>query len=702
MSKTRILILAATAGAAMATSIANAQAADTSDWICEFCPFESGYRADYEIGATNVSDDSAYFGNASGYGDEGIYVNVDGEGTYTTDGHQLRWTLEDLGLDSRFAELEGGRQGSFDYNLAYREIPRQRFFTSYTIFQQTAADTLSLPGGWVSAPLTSGFTELDASLVQRNIESERSFLDIGGRYLLADRFRFSANYRRQDHDGVDLYSGASFTQSSLFPRPIDYVTDEVNIKVRYSGENGSVSLGWYLSDFDNSNDALIWETPFTASAGAEFPAMAQAPDNNYQQVSVSGNYMFSQYQTVVGFSAAVGRMEQDQAFLPYTSNANLPAGALPRANLDGEVDTTNFAFTVSSKVVDKLRVRLAFRYDERDNQTAQDLWTRVITDTFLSGELEPNIPYSFERSTLNLSADYDLFDTVRISAGYDRKTIDRNFQEVSKQTEDSGWGRLRWRPSNTFLVDIKGGASERDIDGVYDEALAATLGQNPLLRKYNFAYRYRVFADLTTVYSPEGSPVTVTVNALYAEDDYTHSQLGITAAEELRLSGDLSWALTDKASFYLTGGYENMDSEQSGSEQFGLPDWRATNNDDFYTAGGGIRVRQIADKFDFQLDYIRSVGTSEINVTSAAGGPSQFPDLESTLDYLQMRLSYLRSERLQLTMNIRYQSFTAEDWALEGVGPATIPVVLTLGAQPYDDQVLIFGLGFRYLIGQQE
>ena len=212
MSKTRILILAATAGAAMATSIANAQAADTSDWICEFCPFESGYRADYEIGATNVSDDSAYFGNASGYGDEGIYVNVDGEGTYTTDGHQLRWTLEDLGLDSRFAELEGGRQGSFDYNLAYREIPRQRFFTSYTIFQQTAADTLSLPGGWVSAPLTSGFTELDASLVQRNIESERSFLDIGGRYLLADRFRFSANYRRQDHDGVDLYSGASFTQ----------------------------------------------------------------------------------------------------------------------------------------------------------------------------------------------------------------------------------------------------------------------------------------------------------------------------------------------------------------------------------------------------------------------------------------------------------------------------------------------------------
>ena len=699
MSKPRFLILAATAGVAMTLSTAFAQGADTSAWICEFCPFESGYRADYEVGASNVSDDSAYFGNASGYGDEGTYANVDGEGSYTTDSHRLRWTIEDLGLDSRFAAIEGGRQGSFDYKLDYREIPRQRFFTSNSIFQQTAADTLSLPAGWVSAPLTSGFTALDASLQKKDIESERSFLNIGGRYLLADRFRFSANYRRQDHDGVDLYSGASFTQASLLPRPIDYVTDEVDINIRYSGDNGTLSLAWYLSDFDNGNDALIWESPFTPSAGAEFPVMAQAPDNNFQQLSVSGNYVFSQYQTVVGFSAAVGRMEQDQAFLPYTSNANLPAASLPRANLDAEVDTSNFAFTLNSRLFRKARVRLVYRYDERDNQTAQDQWNRVITDTFLSGESETNIPYSFERSALNLSADYDLWETVRISAGYDRKTIDRDFQEVSKQTENSGWGRLRWRPHSTFLVDIKGGASERDIDGSYDETLAATLGQNPLLRKYNFAYRFRNFADATATLSPEASPVTVTVNGFYAEDEYTQSQLGITDAEDLRLSGDLSWALSDKASLHLTGGYENMDSTQSGSESFGLPDWHATNDDSFYTAGGGVRIRQIRDKFDFQLDYTRSEGTSEINVTSASGGLSQLPDLETTLDYLHMRLSYLRSERLELTMNIRYQSFSAEDWALEGVGPATIPVVLTLGAKPYDDEVFIFGLGFRYLIG---
>jgi hypothetical protein len=34
------------------------------------------------------------------------------------------------------------------------------------------------------------------------------------------------------------------------------------------------------------------------------------------------------------------------------------------------------------------------------------------------------------------------------------------------------------------------------------------------------------------------------------------------------------------------------------------------------------------------------------------------------------------------------------------VGPATIPVVLSLGATPYDDDVFIAGISFRYRISQ--
>ena len=43
--------------------------------------------------------------------------------------------------------------------------------------------------------------------------------------------------------------------------------------------------------------------------------------------------------------------------------------------------------------------------------------------------------------------------------------------------------------------------------------------------------------------------------------------------------------------------------------------------------------------------------------------------------------------------------FTAEDWALQCAAPDTLPTILTLGAQPYDYEVWLAGIGFRYLIG---
>ena len=64
-----------------------------------------------------------------------------------------------------------------------------------------------------------------------------------------------------------------------------------------------------------------------------------------------------------------------------------------------------------------------------------------------------------------------------------------------------------------------------------------------------------------------------------------------------------------------------------------------------------------------------------------------------------MRLSYRASERLELALRLQYESFEAEDWAIEGVGPATIPVILSLGEDPYDYEVWLASIGFRYLIG---
>jgi hypothetical protein len=96
---------------------------------------------------------------------------------------------------------------------------------------------------------------------------------------------------------------------------------------------------------------------------------------------------------------------------------------------------------------------------------------------------------------------------------------------------------------------------------------------------------------------------------------------------------------------------------------------------------------------------MRSEGTSKINLDSVVDGPAQFPDLETALDYLRVRLGFRQSERIEWNLYALYQTFESEDWALQGVTPDALPLLLSLGATPYDDEQVIVGIGFRYRMG---
>ncbi|MDH4048075.1 MAG: MtrB/PioB family decaheme-associated outer membrane protein [Gammaproteobacteria bacterium] len=676
---------------------ANAQV-DPGEWKCEFCPFTSGYDAEVDVGAAYVSDDAARFGNANGYDEAGAYVDLGGEGHYANDGYQLNWFAEDLGLASRVFEIDGGHQGSYGFYLGYSELPYRLFDTTSTVYTASAPDSLTLPSGWVRANQTSGFTNLASSLVPQNIESDRKNFTAGGHFLASSNFRFYADYRHLERDGVDMVSGANFTQASILPRVLDNETDLIDLGVGYSNGPLNLSLAWLGSFFTNNVTSLTWENAFTAPAGEELRRMAQEPDNDFQQLSLSGSYRFNAYATVIAFSASMGQGGQNDSLLPYTINPNIAAAALPKTSLDGKVDTSNYAVTLTANPLPKTRIKLAYRYDERDNQTAQVPWSRVIVDSFASGETELNTPYSFKRMQLNASGSYDLFDDLRVSAGYDRTDLDRSFQEVASQTEDSGWARVKWQTTEWLSVNAKGGASSRDIDR-YDTTVAAGLGQNPLMRKYNLAYRYREFGELMASISPMNLPVSVSLSALWADDSYTRSTLGMTGSTTTHWNLELNWAVSARASVYVFGGEETIEADQAGSEAFAGPDWFANHEDDFLILGGGLQLAKLWDNTDLRLDYTHTEGDTRIAMTTSASGRSQFPSIDTTLESLRVTVNHKRSEKLELDLSLRYESFDSNDWAIAGVEPDTIPTVLSLGANPYDYDVWVLGLSIRYRIG---
>ena len=110
-------------------------------------------------------------------------------------------------------------------------------------------------------------------------------------------------------------------------------------------------------------------------------------------------------------------------------------------SLDGRVDTLNAKLGVTSTVTDKLRLAANYVYDDRDNDTPQLPYDRVVTDVFLSGS-RTNLPYSFTRSELKLSADYRFDRRIKFVLGLDDDTHERTFQEVEETVVVEGRGRI--------------------------------------------------------------------------------------------------------------------------------------------------------------------------------------------------------------------------------------------------------------------
>lgn len=689
--------LAAAITAAFIAPAAHAQV-DTSDWKCEYCPFEKGYNAEYDVGATSVSGEDGYrYGNATGYDDEGLYAELGYEGRYVGESLQSSWTMDDLGLDSRTASISFARPGTFGIDAGYSELPYRLFDTTSTVYSRSG-DILSAPDSWTPAATTGGFADLDDSLVPIEIGTDRQYLDFGLSYLPTRNVEVYADYRRLERDGIRIAASSDFVQSAYVPRFIDDYTDTVDAGVRFNAGGLSLSLAVYGSFYQNRVDSLTWDRLFTPIQGGSQGRAATEPDNNYQQFLLSGVYRADWMSTVLAFSAATGEGEQRASLLPYTINAGLAPPARPVSALDGQVDTGNYAFTLTSKPLKKARVKLSYRYDERDNQTPVYAWDRVITDAFVTSAAELNIPYSYERSRLGVSGSYRLFDTVTVSGGYDRVEMERDFQEVADQTEDISWGKLRWRPTSYLEATFKGGDSYREIDD-YDLTVAQNLGQNPLMRKYNLAHRYREFAEVGLSASLPERPLSVGMTYLYADDSYSKSELGLTESEEQRFTFDFSWAVSDMTTVYLTAGSEAVDATQLGSEALGGPVWEASHDDDFTHFGGGIRVAGLGDKIDLIIDYSRSEGETEILYSGMGVSASELPELESSLDSFNLTVSYNASERLSGDFVIRWEAFETADWALDGVAPDTIPTVLTMGATSYDYDLLIVGFNFRYRVG---
>ena len=694
-TRTRTNAAAIFAMASMAIGVSTAQA-DTSKWNCERCPFQDGFTGTVKVGAAVVSDEENSFGNYTGYDEDTVYGGFGvqdfrywGDGGYTA-------YVDGFGYnqDSFELTLGAGHQGKWSTDFVIDFLPVRKGQNTRTVYDNLDGTPQRLPEDWVRAGNTAGMTSLDENLRSFDVKWDRETFGLGAEYLFTPNLIVDADWRYQTKQGQGRTWGSFLGNAAELTLPLDYDTHEVDAGITYAGSNWQIRGGYYGSFFSNKNLSHTWDNPFT---GPDEGRKAGAPDNKAYQFSLGGNWHFSRLFTAVA-NVSVGTAEQDDDFLPYTINRDIATSPLPRQSLDGEVDTTHANVKITSVPWSRLRLTGEYRYDDRDNKTDQYTYDWVSADLTPGNAPEENLPYSFERNEFDFTADYRLTSTFKASAGFSRHTIERDFQEVDENEEDTFWAKLKFRVDRVN-VSLKGETADRDIDGQYEQVDFLKLAQNPLMRKYYMAERDRDGIELAVNAHPTDR---LSLGARYEswDEDYDESLVGLVDADRDSYVVDASFAFRRNVSLYGSFGGESVESTQVGAQSnadpnTATPNWKSDHDDDYTTANVGFRWGGIAEKWGIEVDYVYAESEGEISLSNA-GRPDEYPELETELNRARLGITYDYSRKIRFVGGVLYEKYDSDDWSVDGVEPDTLNSVLTWGGDSPDYDVTVFSLGFTY------
>jgi MtrB/PioB family decaheme-associated outer membrane protein len=702
------------------------------------------------------------YGNYRGLTDDQFYVlgNLDVFRRAPWDGDSSQYyRLQglNLGLNSRYAGAEYGHQGIGGLRLFYDELPVYKTETARSFFTPSGDSSYVLPPGWVAGgradtplPGDPGYpTAFQTSILENSTKREIDWnrRKVGAEFsaVLPASLEFDADYVHETKMGQKLMAAiigenGGDPRSVIIPEPLDYNTQRFGGALRYGGEDLQLELGYHGSTFDNDNHATTWEVPFTArsaaapfgpiwdlSAGFQGPPdgvlaecvgvvgcgtgrKGQMPDNWFHQILASGGYDLP-YRTRVTLGTAFSWALQDQDYLPYTVNPNLETDIpLPRNDLDGQIFTTIVDFGIASRPLEKLRLDVGYRFEDRDNQTERDTYVYVTSDAADQGALDGgtariNLPYGLTRHQVTFDAGYQLPLRSELVLGYEWEQTERDYQEVETLWENTLSAILTGRPTSflqtrinyehtwrdgsrydgslPFIVSHTTGFIDGEIEACADDGFTPEecLWENhPLLRKYYLANLHHDSLRGLVSWIPHEA-VSVSANVGWTLDDYYDSEYGLTGFETVSPGLDVSVAPLEWLSVYAFYNYQWSRYEQKGSDFGTIPqasdpafDWWSRESVTTHTAGVGADVTAIPDRLEFGADYLYADSQGAIGVDRgpALAADLPYPHTQSRQNNVSVRAEYHFTHNISTRVGYLFQQLTTDDYALDGITQTSI------------------------------
>jgi len=626
--------------------------------------------------ATGDEKDRARFGLYNGLRQDDVngllgfeYINRDdATGTWTNA------VGRNLGLDNRELFISREKQGDWKLNAGYSEITRHDPRTINT--GEINAGQTNPTVARLSAPGT-GY-DLDLKL-------RRKAFTLGGeKWFLGNALQFQVDFKTEDKDGARLFgkgfactssaapgcAGPSATATGwallMLPEPVNSNIKQLDARLNYNTDKLFLSGGYYGSFYNNSNSTLTPSVPGALNnpLGASMPLsaglqailnmpMALPPDNQSQQLYLSGNYRFTP--TTHGtFKYSYTEGKQDDGF----AIAGAPSG---RGDLGGKVTMSRYQAGLTARPMPKLSLVADVRYEDKNDKTPIDYYNveGAATTAFTNSNV------SHKRLNGKLEGTYQLPQNYRATLGLDYESMDRGIPVVT--TEVAGLTALREKTDETsWRAELRKSMSET-LTGAIQYSSARRNG-----------------SDYTQVGAGGGGvPFPIVSGDALTAASTTSLVVPMTMTDRTRDKWKLSanWAATDRLSlqFWVEDGIDKYNPPVTkgsatvpGGQEKGLQD-------------SGVRIYSIDAAYAisdaWQLSAYYSYGSQMLHVAHSTGYALA---LDNTNNSAGIRILGKPNSRFQMGADLSYvDDNSAYNQAM--TAGATAANVTFLAANPLPD-----------------
>ncbi|MDR3368966.1 MtrB/PioB family decaheme-associated outer membrane protein [Rhodoferax sp.] len=627
-----------------------------------------------------------------------------------------------------------------ELNLVWKEPGDWKFTADYSelLHHDPNQVNTGLVGAGTTTPQVVALPGGAGSGYNLDLQTKRTKLGLGFTKEITPRLQFMVDLKTENKEGSRL-SGIGMTCPTVYdptcsgttgiqvgsaalmiPEPIDANHSQIEARMSYALEKLRFSVGYYGSFYRNNNSSLnpvvsgnLYNAVGTSLSvspgllGYLNQPIALSPDNQMQQLDLTGNYAFTR-KTLATFKVAFSQATQDDSFV----TTSLPG----RTSLGAKVNTTLVDLGLTSRPMPKLSLLANFRYQDRDDQTPIAYYNLAGTTAYTNQAL-PN-----RKTNGKLEAGWQFNGDYKGIVGADFESIDRGtftatsaivgLTALRQQTDETTLrAELRRRMSEDLSGSVSVSSSRRDGSNWLKDnsGLGVTALANPADPAYGLSTgifmptladrqrdKVKVFAD----WEPN-KKLSMQLSAESGTDKYNYpSANGLSHTRMDQFSLDASYVVSFRLAFngYVSYGVQTYDQSRTAGYVMAFENTNTTvgvgvmsKPTDKLELGANLSYMDDQNKYKQTLDI--AADSYSVASLAAAGG---LPDIVYRQTTLKLFGKYALDKKSAVRVDFVHQKVSYNDWAWGYNGVPYTYADGTTVTQKQDQSVNYVGVSYIY------